>query len=42
MTFFTEHPVTTADATFFQLRKDIVEGDIEAGSMAKGWDSYQT
>jgi len=32
MTFFTEQPVTAADATFFQLRKDIVEGDIEAGS----------
>jgi len=32
MTFFTEQPVTAADTTFFQLRKDIVEGDIEAGS----------
>ncbi|ACJ29170.1 Regulatory protein, GntR [Shewanella piezotolerans WP3] len=32
MTFFTEQPVTAADKTFFQLRKDIVEGDIAAGS----------
>ncbi|MEC4725202.1 GntR family transcriptional regulator [Shewanella sp. D64] len=32
MTFFDEEPVTTADKTFFQLRKDIVEGGIFAGS----------
>lgn len=32
MTFFTEKPVTAADKTFFQLRKDIVEGDILAGT----------
>ncbi|NRA61318.1 MAG: GntR family transcriptional regulator [Psychrobium sp.] len=32
MTFFVEKPVTAADKTFFQLRKDIVEGDIVAGS----------
>ena len=32
MTFFTEQPVTAADKTFFQLRKDIVEGDVVAGS----------
>ncbi|MCL1096143.1 GntR family transcriptional regulator [Shewanella kaireitica] len=32
MTFFTEQPVTAADKTFFQLRKDIVEGDVAAGS----------
>ncbi|PKG57775.1 GntR family transcriptional regulator [Shewanella sp. Choline-02u-19] len=32
MTFFTEQPVTSADKTFFQLRKDIVEGAILAGS----------
>ncbi len=32
MSFFTEQPVTSADKTFFQLRKDIVEGEIEAGS----------
>lgn len=32
MTFFSEKPVTAADTTFFQLRKDIVEGDIAAGS----------
>ncbi|WP_250657488.1 GntR family transcriptional regulator [Alkalimarinus coralli] len=32
MSFFTEQPVTSADKTFFQLRKDIVEGDIQAGS----------
>ncbi|MEZ9199766.1 GntR family transcriptional regulator [Shewanella sp. 10N.286.54.B9] len=32
MTFFTEQPITAADKTFFQLRKDIVEGDVEAGS----------
>ncbi|WP_199609518.1 GntR family transcriptional regulator [Flocculibacter collagenilyticus] len=27
-----EKPVTSADKTFFQLRKEIVEGDIKAGS----------
>jgi len=32
MTFFNEQPVTAADKTFFQLRKDIVEGEISAGS----------
>ncbi|UZE95047.1 GntR family transcriptional regulator [Alkalimarinus alittae] len=32
MSYFTEQPVTSADKTFFQLRKDIVEGDIQAGS----------
>lgn len=32
MTFFTEQPITAADKTFFQLRKDIVEGDVEASS----------
>ena len=32
MAFFTEQPVTASDKTFFQLRKDIVEGDIPAGS----------
>lgn len=32
MTFFNEQPVTAADKTFFQLRKDIVEGEVAAGS----------
>ncbi|WOT06724.1 GntR family transcriptional regulator [Shewanella youngdeokensis] len=32
MTFFAEQPVTSADKTFFQLRKDIVEGVISAGA----------
>lgn len=32
MTFFKEQPITAADKTFFQLRKDIVEGEILAGS----------
>jgi DNA-binding GntR family transcriptional regulator len=32
MTFFSEKPVTNADKTFFQLRKDIVEGHIASGS----------
>lgn len=32
MTFFNEQPVTAADKTFFQLRKDIVEGEIASGS----------
>ena len=32
MTFFNEQPVTSADKTFFQLRKDIVEGRILSGS----------
>ncbi|KPZ71714.1 GntR family transcriptional regulator [Shewanella sp. MMG014] len=32
MTFFNEHPITAADKTFFELRKDIVEGEIAAGS----------
>jgi len=32
MSPFSEQPVTAADKTFFQLRKDIVEGDISAGS----------
>lgn len=32
MTFFAEIPVTTADKTFFQLRKDIVEGEVLAGA----------
>lgn len=32
MNAFAEHPITGADKTFFQLRKDIVEGEIKAGS----------
>jgi len=32
MTIFNEQPITAADKTFFQLRKDIVEGVIIAGS----------
>ncbi|WP_076408337.1 GntR family transcriptional regulator [Shewanella sp. UCD-KL12] len=32
MTFFSEQPVTAADKTFIQLRKDIVEGQIPSGS----------
>ena len=32
MNYLTEQPVTSADKTFFQLRKDIVEGEIKAGS----------
>jgi len=32
MSLVTELPVTTADKTFVQLRTDIVEGDISAGS----------
>jgi len=32
MIFFNENPITTADKTFFKLRKDIVEGDILASS----------
>lgn len=32
MAFFTEQPVTIADKTFFQLRKDIVEGVIRPGA----------
>lgn len=32
MTFFNEQPVTSADKTFFQLRKEIVEGDISPGT----------
>lgn len=32
MTFFNEQPVTSADKTFFQLRKAIVEGEILQGS----------
>ena len=32
MTFFTEQPVTSADKTFYRLRKDIVEGAILSGS----------
>jgi len=32
MSPFSEQPITAADKTFFQLRKDIVEGDIAAGS----------
>lgn len=32
MKFFTEQPVTAADKTFFQIRKDIVEGEIQSGS----------
>ena len=32
MSPFTEQPITAADKTFFQLRKDIVEGLIAAGS----------
>ncbi len=32
MSPFTEQPVTAADKTFFQLRKDIVEGVIAAGT----------
>jgi len=27
-----ENPITSADKTFFQLRKDIVEGELRAGS----------
>ncbi|GAB2690744.1 GntR family transcriptional regulator [Aliiglaciecola sp. 3_MG-2023] len=30
--FLSESPVTSADKTFFQLRKDIVEGNIQPGS----------
>lgn len=32
MTIFAEQPVTAAEKTFFQLRKDIVEGAVPAGS----------
>ncbi|QFU21922.1 GntR family transcriptional regulator [Shewanella eurypsychrophilus] len=32
MTFFSEQPVTAADKTFIQLRKDIVEGEIPSGT----------
>ncbi|ABZ76524.1 transcriptional regulator, GntR family [Shewanella halifaxensis HAW-EB4] len=32
MTFFNEQPVTSADKTFFQLRKAIVEGEVLQGS----------
>lgn len=32
MNSITEHAITGADKTFFQLRKDIVEGEIIAGS----------
>jgi len=32
MTFFNENPVTSADKTFLNLRKAIVEGQIQAGS----------
>ena len=32
MTFFAEKPITSADKTFFKLRKDIVEGAISAGA----------
>lgn len=32
MAFFNEQPVTSADKTFFQLRKDIVEGEIPSGT----------
>ena len=32
MVFLSEQPVTAADKTFFQLRKDIVEGEIQPGS----------
>lgn len=32
ISFFTEQAVTLADKTFFQLRKDIVEGEIPPGS----------
>lgn len=32
MTFFNEQPVTAADKTFIQLRQDIVEGEIPAGT----------
>ena len=32
MTFFNEQPVTSADKTFFQLRKAIVEGEIVQAS----------
>ncbi|WP_218309942.1 GntR family transcriptional regulator [Alteromonas antoniana] len=32
MSLAIEQPVTNADRTFFQLRKDIVEGDIPAGA----------
>jgi DNA-binding GntR family transcriptional regulator len=29
---FSEHPVTSADKTFYRLRRDIVDGEIPAGS----------
>ncbi|QLE85855.1 MULTISPECIES: GntR family transcriptional regulator [Shewanella] len=32
MSFFSEQPVTAADKTFIQLRQDIVEGEIAAGT----------
>ena len=32
MTFATEQPITVADKTFYNLRKDIVEGAILSGS----------
>ncbi len=32
MNLVTEQPVTSSDKTFFQLRKDIVEGEVSAGS----------
>ncbi|MBC3767176.1 GntR family transcriptional regulator [Neptunicella marina] len=32
MTFFAEQAVTSGDKTFYQLRRDIVEGNIAAGS----------
>jgi len=32
VSFFKENPITSADKTFFQLRNEIVEGIIDAGS----------
>ena len=32
MQLLLEQPITAADKTFLQLRKDIVEGEIVAGS----------
>jgi len=32
MNLVTEQPVTSSDKTFFQLRKDIVEGEVSSGS----------
>jgi len=32
MPLVTEQPVTSSDKTFFQLRRDIVEGEVASGS----------